>query len=105
LSSLRRKNSTAQVHLRGHPASENVAIRICVLGHCDRLNHQFAFWSIGHVVPHNSITVDATIFLFLPLCVLTEKIQRKRNRKITRSACNRRNCRNDTGHGQPPRTL
>ena len=48
LSSLRRKNSTAQVHLRGHPASENVAIRICVLRHGDRLNHQLAFGFVGH---------------------------------------------------------
>jgi hypothetical protein len=62
--------------LRGHPASENVAIRICVLGHGDGLNHQFAFWSIGHVVPHNSITVDATIFLFLSL--LTKLLKRMR---------------------------
>jgi len=35
--------------LRGHPASENVAIRICVLGHGDGLNHQLAFGFVAHL--------------------------------------------------------
>src|SRR5512132_514932 len=59
-------------------------------------------WVARSFGPHNSITVDVAIFLFRSFFVLTEKIQRKR--KITRSACNRRNCRSDTGHEPLPRT-
>ena len=47
--SLRRKNSAAQVHLRGQPSPENVAIWIGVRRHRNRLNNQLASGLLGHL--------------------------------------------------------
>ncbi len=106
LCGFRRKNSAAQVHLRGQPPAENVAIWIGVLRHRNRLNNQLASGLVGHFerIIAQSATWQSSSSSASASFVFRRRFSgsgRGRGR-VTGSACNRRSCKSGNARESPP---